>query len=440
MRLAFLGAIVFSLTLANSFAGDSGVMKLTLPDAAAVGMGTAFTGEADRPSAVYYNPAGIVQVGRAFSAGVTTVLPQLDYKSPSGETVQARRTNFTFPHVYFTTPLVDNKFYIGIGENSNFGAGYSWSSDVLGGSTNPFTRYSMVHDEFVNQDIMLVGAYKVNDQLSFGVGAIDDNSRIEKQKKLFQSGANDDGDSQLKARDNAWGYSLSSLFKINEQHQVGLTYKSPIQHTYKGKLYLNELNNNGNPFGLGAGVGWQAIFGGTSFETNASYKVTMPQSVTLGYSFKPSNKLIINFDLEWTDWSRTEQSIISFPDANTNQALILATNNPQSRDWKSVWSEALGAEYAATDSLRLRLGYVHHQSPIGNDTWDTSFPDATSNSVTTGFGYDLTQSLVLDFAYVAVFYDTRKVSNTVDSGFGANLNGTYDQFVNISTATLTYKF
>ena len=40
----------------NAFAGDNGVIKLDLPDAAAVGMGDAFVGESDRPSAVFYNP------------------------------------------------------------------------------------------------------------------------------------------------------------------------------------------------------------------------------------------------------------------------------------------------------------------------------------------------------------------------------------------------
>ena len=54
-------ALLLSFVCPRAFASDNGVIKLELPDAAAVGMGGAFVGEADRPSAVYYNPAGITQ-------------------------------------------------------------------------------------------------------------------------------------------------------------------------------------------------------------------------------------------------------------------------------------------------------------------------------------------------------------------------------------------
>ena len=421
-----------AFSVPDAFAGDNGVVKLTLPDAAAVGMG-AFVGEADRPSAVFYNPAGIVQMSTPeISAGLTTVSPQLDAKLPNGDTVQMKRDTFIFPHVYFTTPVKGN-FYLGVGENSNFGSGNDWAPD----SPASFTRYAMIHDEFDNQDIMLVGAYKVNDRLSIAAGPVDDYSRIQKEQKLFQ-GAGPDGDLEFKAHDNAWGWTVDTLFKLNDQNQVGLTYKSPIQHTYRGKIYLHDLNNATpifGPFG-----GWSDVFGGSSFVTRVFQKFTMPQSVDFGYSFRPTTKWTLNFDLEWTDWSGIKQTLNSFPDVNPLQAAVLSTNNPQPRDWHSVLSESLGAQYAVNDRLRLRLGYVHHQTPIGNDTFDTTFPDATFNSVATGVGFDLTRNLTLDIAYVAVFYETRKVSNNIDSAFGANLSATYSQFINIGMATLTYKF
>ncbi len=423
---------IFMHLSGNVFAAASGVIRLELPDAAAVGKGSAFVGEANRPSAVYYNPAGIVQMGTQMSAGLTTLQPQLDVKIPSGNTLQMRRDIFIFPHVYFTTPVVKDKFYVGVGENSNWGAGNDWAPD----STSGFTRYSMIHDEFDNQDVMLVGAYKINDQLSFGAAADDDNSRLEKEKRLSQANGND-GASQTKAKDNAWGYRLAAMYKVNDQHQFGLMYRSAIHHTYEGKLYFNNLNTSST---FGPGVSYQSVFGGTSFETKAIKKFTFPQSVVLGYSFKPTNKWTFNLDVEWLDWSSVKQEHTDFPDVNATQAGILATNNPQARDWNSVWSESVGMEYAATDRLRLRGGYAHHQTPIVENNWDTSFADSNSHSITTGIGYDLTRNLTLDIAYVAVLYETRKVSNTVESAFGANLSGTYNQFINIGVATLTYKF
>ena len=235
-------------------------------------------------------------------------------------------------------------------------------------------------------------------------------------------------------------FDLATLFKLNDQNQFGLDYKSPIHHTYDGTLYLNNLNNSATfgpiPFGLG---GYSDVFG-TSFSTEAIQKLTLPQSVTLGYSVKPIDKLTINFDLEWTDWSQYKQQTTFYPNVNATQAAILATGNPQQRNWTSVWSESVGVQYAVTDKFRIRTGYEHHQTPIPENTFDTEFTDSDSNTLTAGIGYDITSRLTLDIAYVASFYESRNVVNSVDSVYGASLSGKYMEFVNIGTMSLTYKF
>ncbi len=245
------------------------------------------------------------------------------------------------------------------------------------------------------------------------------------------------GDALFKANDNAWGFDLATMFKLNAQNQFGLDYKSPIHHTYDGTLYLNNLNAVPifGPYG-----GYANVFDGSSFSTEAIQKLTLPQSVTLGYSLKPTNKWTINFDLEWTDWSQYKQQTIFYPNANPLQAAILAYGNPQPRDWTSVWSESLGVQYAVTDKFRIRAGYQHHQTPIPELTVDTEFPDSDSNAYSAGIGYDITKNLTIDIAYVADFYESRNAVNSVDSVFGASLSGKYSAFINIGTMSLTYKF
>jgi len=424
-------ALIMNFSYQKAFASDNGVIKLEVPDAEAVGMGEAFTGDADRPSAVYYNPAGITQmVSAAVSAGITFLQPQIEYKSPTGSTIEMIRDDYIFPHIYVTTPVIKDKFYIGVGENSDFGAGNDWAAN----SPIGFTSNYMVKDSIENKDYMLVAAYKLNDQWSFGAGAIDDDSKVEDYKLINQLDGNL-ANALLKANDNAWGFNLAALFTLNNQNQFGLSYKSPIHHTYSGTLYLQNLDNG--PLGL------QSAFGGTSASTKAVQKFTLPQSVTLGYSLKPTSKWKINFDLEWTDWSNTKNEITSFPNATPGQLTLLGLDDPtQPRDWTSVWSESFGAEYAITDKFRIRGGYSHHQSPIPKATIDTQFFDSDSNSYTAGIGYNITKNITIDIAYVADFYVTRNVVNTVGNAFpiSANLNGKYKEFVNLGTATLTYKY
>ena len=422
--------LLISMYSQNSFASDSGLLKLELQDAAAVGMGGAFVGESDRPSAVYYDPAGITQLDTVeASVGLTWLQPQISYKSSAvqngaGYTANMKEDNYLFPDVFVTTPVIKDKLYIGVGESTDFGGGVDWEA-------NSFSRYDTVKDSLTNQDYRFVAAYKINDQFSIGAGPVNDQSKFEHDVALSQSGGAD-GDALFKANDNAWGFDVGGMFKLNDKNQFGLNYKSPIQHQFSGTLYINGLNSSGSNYA--------SIFGGTSFQTKAIQKMTLPQSVTLGYDFKPVTKLTINADLEWTDWSQYKQQTTYYPNlTNAGETAVLGTGNPQQRSWKSVWAESLGAQYSVTDQFRVRLGYSHHQSPVPKGTL-TQFPDADSNSYTVGLGYDLTKNLTLDVAYVADVYVIRNSTNTVDNNLGAFLNGKYKAFEKIATASLTYKF
>jgi len=313
-----------------------------------------------------------------------------------------------------------NLFFL---ESTDFGGGNSWEA-------NSFSQYSTIKDSISDQDYRIVAAYKINDQFALSAGAVDDQSHFEHDVAINQGAApTGNGNALFKANDNAWGFDLGGLFKLNDQNQFGLDYKSPIHHNYDGTAYFSNLYTGG---GLGN------VLGGSSVSTEAIQKLTLPQSVTLGYNLKPTNKWTINFDLEWTDWSQYKNQTTYYPNLTSAQASNLP--GPQSRDWTSVWSESVGVQYAVTDKLRLRTGYEHHQTPIPEATLNTEFPDSDSNAVTFGIGYDITSRLTVDLAYVADFYESRDVVNTEDNSFGAFTNGKYREFVNVGAVTLTYKF
>ncbi len=409
----------------NAFAAGSGAFRVETPDAGAMGKGSAFVGEANTPAAIYYNPAGLPQIRNTeVSVGSALLAPQVDYKNFAGDTTQMRRDVFFVPHAYLAVPI-NNKLSVGVGATSYFGLGTRWAQDSN-------LRYIATKSLIEDKDYMLTGAYQVTDQWSLAVSADNDDSKANKEKKLIQLGGTD-GNFQLKAKDDAWGYRLATMYKVNDRHQFGLMYRSRIKHKYEGKAYLDNLN--------GSGSNYQAIFGGTVYETTLTEKLTLPQSVVMGYSFKPTSKWTFNFDVEWMDWSSVKSEAVNWVDeTNTTRLAVLNAGNPASRDWKSVWSEAVGAEYAATDRLRLRGGYYHHNTPIVQANWEPRLPDADSHGITTGLGYDLTPHLTLDLAYSALIYEHRTIDNTLGASSGATDSGQYKQFMNIALMTLTYKF
>ena len=421
--------ICFTLLSCNVFAAGSGSFRVEVPDAGAFGKGSAFVGEANTPAAIYYNPAGLTQIKSAqVSVGNSVIAPQVNVKRGDGSKAKMERNVFNVPHMYAAVP-VNKQLSLGFGATSYFGLGTEWSG-------SSFAAYGNTKTALRNQDYMISAAYQVTDQWSLAIGPDIDISQANKQKKLYQ--ASTDGNLELNATDQAVGFRLATMYKLNEQHSFGLMYRSPIQHKYHGKLYMDGLNNT--PVLAGGAASYQGVFGGTSYETRFTEKLKLPQSLVLGYSFKPTSKLTLNADLEWMDWSSVDHEAVVWTDeSDANRLAVLNSGNPASRDWKSVMSFALGAEYALKDNLRVRTGYYHHNTPIPGSNFESNLPDSDSHGFTAGLGYDFNKNFTIDLAYSALVYEPRKVEDR-SSPFVYDHNGKFTQFMNIALVTFTYKY
>ncbi len=424
VRVFLLGALAMVAMCAQAFAAGSGAYRLEVSGAAAIGKGSAFVGEANNPSAVYYNPAGMTQLkGNNLSMGMAVIQPKARYRSLSDNTTQMQRDSYFIPHGYFVTDLGMPKFALGLGALSSWGLTTEWAQDS-------FAKYNTTRAEMTNYDYLITGAYQVSEKLSLAVGLDIDDSKVDKQKKLYQGAV--DGNFRLKGASTAYGFRVAGMYKMNEKHQFGLMYRSMMEHKYVGKVHLDDLNAGGSNY--------QAIFGGTSYETDVISKSRLPDSVVLGYSFKPAPKWTFNADVEWMNWSLNNKEELAYPgETNATRLAILNDGNPVSRDWHSSWSAALGTQYDLSEKTRLRTGYYYHQSPIPNDTWEPNLPDSACHGVTLGVGYDLRKDLTLDVAWSGIYYEKRKVENAVNATFGG-INGTYTQWSNLMYASLTYAF
>ncbi|MGZ8366142.1 MAG: OmpP1/FadL family transporter, partial [Nitrospira sp.] len=112
--------------------------------AAASGMGNAFAAQADNPSALHYNPAGMTQLrGVQIMAGGLLVGGPLDHRSSNGTTTAGDHDGLVaWPppaHTYVTAnlqglgiPLLD-KLTVGVGVTTPFGSATRWPG------TSPFS-------------------------------------------------------------------------------------------------------------------------------------------------------------------------------------------------------------------------------------------------------------------------------------------------------------
>jgi long-chain fatty acid transport protein len=140
--------ILAGLTFANGF-------DIYEQSARAVGMAGALTAQADDPSAIFFNPAGITQLdGTQVSLGACMIMPTMQFQSNgnavmgsySGETSKIKDHTWVIPNAYVTHKINDI-VSVGIGSFSHFGLGVEWG-DYWGGSLYPWIHEDHPHNNF----------------------------------------------------------------------------------------------------------------------------------------------------------------------------------------------------------------------------------------------------------------------------------------------------
>ena len=110
-------------------------------------MGNAFAAQADDPSALFFNPAGITQLeGKHLSVGTTIISSEFKYETSEPAPSRNETSDGTFfpSTVYYTQQLSDQVWW-GLGFFSPFGLETDWNKDWTGRyiSTTPSNSFSM---------------------------------------------------------------------------------------------------------------------------------------------------------------------------------------------------------------------------------------------------------------------------------------------------------
>ena len=419
MKNFLIGLLSTVLLLYTSYVYSEGSGGLNNPvyGARALGQANAVVARPQGPSTTQFNPAGLTELdGTQASFGLTLHFPSTEYYGPLGKEHMEEGILYT-PNFFISSDLGMEKMAVGLGITAPYGLRTEWSK-------TGFARYVATASEMSLVNINPTVAFKINDHLSIGLGLdyYTSSSTLERQNNWpFTT---PDGSSQIKVHGDGWGFNLGLLAKLNEKHSVGLSFRSKAHLNLKGHLNLTNIT------GPVAG-----IFGGSTFHTDLTSDLTLPEMVVLGYAYQVNDHLSLEADIQWTNWSRFEKMAVKFD--NTN--FILEADNPVWRRWRDVLSLGVGMEYQLNDRTQLRTGYFYYESPVPESTFDPSIPGSDRHGVTLGVGYEW-DSITIDFAYAAIFVEDRHITNTVGSTSGASVSGKYESFIHLVALTFTYRF
>jgi len=438
------GLVVLVVLAFTATSATAAGFRLPEAGAKAMGMGFAFTAQANDPSAIYFNPAGLTQLeGQNVMVGATyikenganfTGTTPLTLNRGTGTFDVVSETqkdlNFVVPNAYWTRKASPQLSY-GVGIFVPFGLGQEYEDRQTSIFRNQVTKVEIM-TFVVNPTV----AWKVNDILSIGAGIDFMYGKAELSQagvvrlpttdlNIFQLDLEGDG--------TAWGYNLGALLTPSKNWKIGLSYRSHFQLEIKdADVNVRDINST---IPLPTFTAAQ-IFGGTSFDTKASTTIHMPATMALGIAYV-RDRLTLEADLDWTFWHSFQSLAI---DIQNNTPLLPDATRPE--NWRDVMAFRAGAEYRVTDPFAIRAGFAYDPTPVRAETMSPLLPDADRLNYMVGAGYKY-KSWTFDGSYFYVDKKDRTVNNQQNlagSSIGSGFNGTWAGDAHLVALDIGYRF
>ena len=430
--------------------------------AAAAGQSDAFTAQADDPSAIYYNPAGMTQLRRVQAyLGTSLIGGSTSFRNAAGQTARGDfGGSVAYPppsNIYITANLKDlgvstpvlSDMAVGIGLNFPFGLIYRWPTN------GPFST-ATTGAALPLLDVKPTIAYKVHDRLSVGLGLdiYTFSSMIGEghfEQRLIGGpavGPLAGAPLEINGKDTALGFNVSLLYTplVNADGKplanIGVIYRS------QATLHLDgEFRANG------------------ALVSDASTTLVLPQVLTGGIALWPvrdqDREWKLEVDVDYTGW----KSIRNL-DVHTNSAFGTI---PFPQNYRSGYTIMVGTEHKWLHpeplpnwEVALRGGYWHSQTPTPDSSFNPSVPDADNHSISIGLGLLCKgggrflgllecgssdggrfspKAIGLDLAYKALIYETRTVSGNANPiANPGSVDGRYQTTYHVGSINLRVNF
>lgn len=306
------------------------------------------------------NPAGLSALAPRSDLSGTLFAPTVKYEASgaaSGRAIDSDRAASYIPTLGFVWPGTAD-LTLGVAALGVAGMGVDYPVDLYGGKT--FTSYT-------NMRVAPAVAYRVNDRISVGVTA---NLMYATMKYAVAGG------SGMLPRDTegsfGYGATVGLQYTPVDMLTLGLAYetKSAFQ-SFEWSIPSHTVQTPGGPFTVPGG--------------KEKLDFDQPQMATAGAALRPFAGLIVATDLEWINWSATNGK--NQPSFDTNPQLTGAS--AWNMSWSDQWVVKVGAELAATKTLKLRAGYNYGKTPLDADRAfeNIAFPAIAEHHFTAGAGY-----------------------------------------------------
>lgn len=375
----------------------------------ATAMGGAVMANEAEAASLAANPSLITELdGTQTQLGLTVVTA--DAKTTVyGKQRELKNDVWYLPN-FFVTQKWNDQVSVGLGGFSRYGLGGEYKDPVTWVGSN--LAYKVKLETFSFTPTIAV---KANDEFSVAMGleamviGFAQNSYYNMGAPLTQY--------EISGSGVSWGGNFSFIYRPEwaEKWSLGALYRSKVKQKLNGRINAN--GNRINAFNI--------------HDADAEGAITLPDSISAGISFRPTEDWTLEAGIVGTFWSAYDQILIQYKDSETSPVIR------NQKKYKDVYRLNLGAEYKLNANWAARAGYVFDKSPINEHAMDTLVPVDDRHIGSLGFGYK-NDTWSVDFAYAHIF--ARSLSGTSNAQFGSVPMKYSDGKSDMYALTVGYKF
>lgn len=376
-------------------------------------LGAAFAGaEAKDGDAGYaaYNPAAIAGIsGAEINLNATAVWPLGKYDNAAGTLLGVAPVagvssddgviDFAVvPNLSIAAPVSD-RLTIGLVANATFGFSTSYGADSV-------VRYQARESDLAVLEISPVAAFEVTDAITIAGGLRFQHVDLTVTSTIDGGGiaaaslipgfapSGGDFDAAFEGTNWAVGYTVGLNAGLSERLDVGLVWRSKIEHDITGAASFDIA---ASPAAQTLN-GLAGLFAADEFEST----IALPASAAIGARFKASERVTLLATAKLTRWSSFETVELAFNDGVTPAETL-------TQDWKDSWGFSAGGEVEATDATTWRAGFYYDQSPVNDAFASPRIPDGDRYWFAAGVSHDVTKSLSADLGLAYAIFEDRPV-------------------------------
>ncbi len=356
----FFFLVLSFLFLSTPFFLQAGGWNNTLLGCRAIGLGGAFAGLANDPSAIFYNPGGLVFQENRMSLAINGfyIWPTFEYTPPSGNTIRSRYES-PLPQ-FFLAYKSSQKLSLGLGFYVPYaGSGVDWKQEDLG---FPFRSSLGVYS------ITPTVAYQVTENLSVGLNLNFYTAKFHLKTEMPSSGT-----MTTEETGSAQSASLGLFYRYPGRGSLGFTVRGPAKIRLQG---VTEMP-----------------FGPYELKFDSETVIRLPWDFEAGISFSAGDRLTLTADAQYTLWSvleKVEKTIKGIPYSGDH-------HYDEMMNFKNILILRMGAEYSFPQGIFLRggIGFDRYATPL--ESLSISNIDVDKLTLLGGFGIRMGR-IGIDFA------------------------------------------